>query len=276
MPAPARERDAALDWGGWSPNGTSPGWLLARFPAFCGECEAKMSNGDFRATRNTVKAGGRFFALPSIVHIVQRRGNGEVDLSAGRRSCLVIFRDLLFSVLMVFAASACKDSRWTPGGSAELVLSEIQMGGAANVARRIDTDESFGRSVMNGIATGDSAWLAVAEKLTPTSATAEASFSIALASALPRSPEKVLAVLGTRYAIEDVCGIPFLRPDSTLVASYHGEAVAALSRVRSTALAKVRDECRTTLDAARTRRLERIDPSYTIKNKPAPLPRRRR
>ena len=185
-------------------------------------------------------------------------------------------RKLLMGALMLVAGVSCKDSGWTPRGSAEVVLSEIQMGGATNVARRIDTDESLGRSVMNGIATGDSAWLAVAEKLTPASATAAASLSIALASALPRSPERVLAVLGTTYAIEDVCGIPFLRPDSNLVGSYHDEAVAALGRVRSVPLSRVRDECRTTLDTARVRRLERIDPSYIIKNKPAPVSRRRR
>lgn len=180
------------------------------------------------------------------------------------------------ALVAVSGVAGCKDSRWTPRGSAELVLSEIQMGGATNVARRIDTNESFGRSVMNGIATGDSAWLAVAEKVTPASATAAASVSIALASALPRAPDRVLGILGQKYPVEDVCGIPFLRPDSGLVASYHDEAAAALSRVRSPALARVREECRTTLDSARARRLERIDPSYLIKNKPAPAPRRRR
>lgn len=189
----------------------------------------------------------------------------------------MIFRDLLIGALMVVSGGlSCKDSAWTPAGSAETVLSEIQMGGAANVSKRIDTNESFGRSVMNGIATGDSAWLAVAEKLTPASATAAASLSIALASALPRSPERVLAVLGPKYSVEDVCSIPFLRPDSVLVASYHDEAAAALELVRSAPLAKIRDECRTTLDTARARRLERIDPSYVIKNKPAAPPRRRR
>ena len=88
------------------------------------------------------------------------------------------------------AAIACKDTAWTPRGSAETVLSEIRLGGAANVAKRIDADESFGRSVMNGVETGDSAWLQVAANITPASGAAEASLSIALASALPRSPER--------------------------------------------------------------------------------------
>ncbi len=174
------------------------------------------------------------------------------------------------------AATGCKDTAWTPTGSAELVLSEIKLGGAAIVSRRIDADESFGRSVMNGIATGDSTWLDVAGKLTPASASSAASLSIALASALPRSPEKVLALVGAKYRVEDVCSIPFLEPESTLVTSYHHDAMAALDRVDSAPLIPIRDACRGALDQAREHRLERIDPSYIIKNKPAAPPRRKR
>jgi hypothetical protein len=185
-------------------------------------------------------------------------------------------RKFICVALVLGAAVACKDTAWTPRGSAEEVLSEIKLGGAANVAKRIDADESFGRSVMNGVETGDSAWLQVAAGITPASGAAEASLSIALASALPRAPERVLALLGPKYPVEDVCGIPFLRPDSTLVVSYHDEAVTALGRVRSVPLTPVRDACRLELDSARAHRLERIDPSYIIKNKPVTPPRRRR
>jgi hypothetical protein len=162
-------------------------------------------------------------------------------------------------------------------GSAELVLSDIKLRGAATVAKRIDSDESFGRSVMSGIATGDSLWLEVASRLTPASATAEASLSIALASALPHSPGRVLRLLGTKYPLEEVCGIPFLRPDSVLVGSYHDVAIAALGLVRDSTLTKARDSCRIALDTARNDKLTRIDPGYIVKNKPAPpAPRPRR
>jgi hypothetical protein len=154
------------------------------------------------------------------------------------------------------------------------VLSEIKLGRSAVVAKRIDADESFGRSVMNGISTGDSSWLEVAREVTPASATSAATLSIALASALLRSPERVLALLGRKYPVSDVCSIPFLRPDSSLVTSYYGEAIAALARVQSPPLSPVRDACRAVLDQARERRLERIDPAYVIKNKP-PAPARR-
>lgn len=159
-------------------------------------------------------------------------------------------------------------------GSAEVVLSEIKLGGARGVSKRVDADENFGRSVTNGIATGDSLWLEVASQLEPASAAGEASLSIALASALTHSPDKVLALVGDKYPLEEVCGIPFLRPESTLVVSYHAEAVAALDRVTSAALSRTRDACRAALDDARDERLARINPSYLVKNKPVPRPAR--
>jgi hypothetical protein len=178
--------------------------------------------------------------------------------------------------LWIIAAAGCKDSAWTPIGSAELVLSEIKLGGAPKVSKRIDSDENFGRSVMTGIATGDSVWLQVADKLIPASAAAEATLSIALASALPHSPDKVLALLSEKYPVEEVCGMPFLNADSAEVTTYHDEAIAALGRVRATSLSPARDACRAALDDARDHRLERINPSYIVKNKPVVPPRRPR
>lgn len=178
--------------------------------------------------------------------------------------------------LSIIAAAGCKDSAWTPIGSAELVLSEIKLGGAPEVSKRIDSDENFGRSVTSGIATGDSLWLQVADKLVPASAAAEATLSMALASALLRSPDKVLALLGQKYPVEEVCGMPFLKADSVEVTTYHDQAIAALGRVRAASLSSARDACRAALDDARVHRLERINPSYVVKNKPVAPARRPR
>jgi hypothetical protein len=153
-------------------------------------------------------------------------------------------------------------------------MSEIKLRGTAAVSRRIDSDEDFGRTVMDGIATGDSVWLDVAAALQPVSAAAEASLTIALASALPRAPRRVLRLLDDRYAAEEVCGMPFLRADSGEVIDYHDNAMRALSSVRDSSLATVAEVCRNTLDSARSRRLDRINPAYVIKNKPV-APRRR-
>ena len=194
-----------------------------------------------------------------------------------RKIAIETTRQLIWLSLILGATSGCTDTAWTPSGSAEVVLSEIKLGGAADVAKRIDANESFGRSVMNGIETGDSAWLEVADKIAPASGAAEASLAIALASALPHSPERVLSLLGPKYPVEDICSIPFLKPEPAMITSYHDEAVTALGRVRSVPLTKVRDACVATLDRAREYRLERIDPGYIIKNKPvAPARRRRR
>ncbi|MGH7605035.1 MAG: hypothetical protein ACRENK_13705 [Gemmatimonadaceae bacterium] len=170
--------------------------------------------------------------------------------------------------LSSICAVACKDSPWTPMGTAQVVLSEIKLSGAAGVSRRLDTDESFARSVLNGIATGDSAWLAVASQITPPSAPAEASLAMALASALPHAPSRVLAILGDTYSLEEVCGIPFVRPDSSTIVTYEEQARAALQRLNDSSLAEVRDACVTALEAARKYKLERVDPSYILKNKP--------
>ncbi len=161
-------------------------------------------------------------------------------------------------------------------GSAEFVLSEIRVGGSPQVSKRIDSDENFGRSVMNGIATGDSLWLEVADKLTPASAAAQATLSIALATALPRSPDRVLGLLGQKYPVEEVCGIPFLKADSALVTTYYDDAITALERVNQASAISRRNACRTALDQARERRLERISPSYVVKNKPPRTPPSRR
>lgn len=70
--------------------------------------------------------------------------------------------------------------------------------------------------------------------------------------------------------------MPFLKADSSEVITYHDDAIRAVSAVTDSSFEKVVDVCRTALDSSRSRRLQRIDPSYIIKNKPAPAPRRSR
>jgi hypothetical protein len=136
------------------------------------------------------------------------------------------------------------------------------------VSKRLDTDETFARSVMTGIASGDSTWLLVATSIRPESAAAEASLEIALASALVESPDKVLALINGRYQVDQVCGIPFLRPDSSAVVAYHQQAANALARVRDSTVRKTAASCSASLERATKEKLERIDPGYVLKNKP--------
>lgn len=184
----------------------------------------------------------------------------------------------LFGTFLFAGAVACAESEVTPLGTPELVLSEIRLGGADRVADRVASDVRFGQTVMDGIASGDSLWLEVAGDLPLKSAAAEASFAIALAGALPREPERVLELAGRKTKIEHVCGMPFL--DSTVdgVSIYYDRAVAAVARARAPSLTMAARQCGVALDSARARKLARIDPSYIVKNKPAPpkpAPRRR-
>jgi hypothetical protein len=133
---------------------------------------------------------------------------------------------------------------------------------------------------MNGIASGDSLWLEVARELPLKSATAEASFVIALAAALPRKPEQVLELASGKTQVDLVCGIPFLDATVEGIEAYHQRATAAVARANAGSLAVAASRCGVALDSARARKLARIDPSYIVKNKPsAPAraaPRRRR
>jgi hypothetical protein len=173
-------------------------------------------------------------------------------------------------LLCLFIAIGCKEARWTPVGSAELVLSEIKLRGAPAVSRRLDSDENFARSVLSGIATGDSTWLEVAARITPATSAAEASLAIALAAALNHAPERVLRLLGVVYPVEQVCGIPFLKADSGTVVRYYDSVTTTLARVSAVSERGMRDACMVALQEARGKRLERISPDYLLKNKPAP------
>ena len=174
----------------------------------------------------------------------------------------------LVALVAIATANGCKENRWVPRGRAEIVLSEIKLRGADGVSRRLDSDEDFAKTVIDGIASGDSAWLDVAAQLKPTSAAAEASLSLALASALPHAPAKVLSLVGDDYSGDEVCGMPFLKADSSEVIAYYDRAMRALAAVKDSSLTGTVGACRVALDSSRSRRLERIDPAYVIKNKP--------
>jgi hypothetical protein len=207
---------------------------------------------------------------PSGCRATRRAFVGYAAIHEGRSPRIERRRKPLLTgaLLTLLCIAACKESAWTPRGTADIVLSEIKLRGASGVSKRLDTDETFARSVMSGIASGDSSWLLVASSLAPESAAAEASLEIALASALVESPQKVLALAARKYPIDQVCGIPFRRTDSAEIMNYHQQATAALGRVRDSTLTKALTSCRAALDYARSEKLERIDPGYVLKNKP--------
>ena len=209
-----------------------------------------------------------------------------------RRTACLTMRRLCVPLVIVLAA-ACRESALTPMGTASLVLSEIRLRGAAPVARRMDTDAKFARSVLDGIATGDSAWIEVAKAIEPGSSAVDASLTIALATALPLAPRAVLPLLGATHAAEEVCGIPFLQPSKDRITRYRDSALAAVLAVDvtttaragsaapfpDTALRRKRGSCAAALRGSAERKLTRIDPAYVVKNKPVvpkkPPPKKR-
>lgn len=115
----------------------------------------------------------------------------------------------------------------------------------------MDRDDAFGDRVLDGISSGDSTWLEVAVALRPTgnAGIAEA-LPISVAEALPKAPERVLALIeDRRLPVDEICTIPFIEPSDSLVEAYYAATSAALARVNDARLVATRDRCRGALDA---------------------------
>ena len=161
------------------------------------------------------------------------------------------------NALMIVAALSigCRQPAPISGTEAERVLAAIQRDGADSVAHRMDRDDPFGERVLDGISSGDSTWLNVAVALRP-SGTADVgeSLPITVAEALPKAPDRVLALIQAgKFSTEEICTIPFIEPSDSLVATYYAQTVSALSRVTRADLAGTRDRCKAALDQAHNR-----------------------
>ena len=102
---------------------------------------------------------------------------------------------------------------------------------------------SFER-VCHMIETADPKWLEVARLLKPASDAGLAlSLNYSVARALPRAPERVLALIGHGFTVEDVCTSPFIEPEPGVAENYQRRTVAALRGVRAPGLSSVVSEC---------------------------------
>ena len=154
----------------------------------------------------------------------------------------MVCRGLLICVvawwLGVIAAEA--QQAQSPPLTAEAVLREIDSQGPRSLlARRSEKEALFAR-----IEAGDPTWLEIARRLRPVS---DASLSLALnysvARALPRTPGRVLALIGQGFTLDDVCTSPFIEPEAGVAERYAQRAEAALRTVTTPHLTRVRDEC---------------------------------
>jgi hypothetical protein len=61
--------------------------------------------------------------------------------------------------------------------------------------------------------------------------------------ALPKAPNRVLALVGHGFALELICTLPFIEPGPGVAEDYERKTLVALSRVRSPALSPIATEC---------------------------------
>jgi hypothetical protein len=146
----------------------------------------------------------------------------------------------ILSVLIAIAAGAGTIKRVDPN----FLLAQIAEQGAASVLKRLWNDSEAFDKVCTAIETADPTWLRVAQRLRPVSdAAAALSLDYSVARAIPKAPERVLALIGNGFNVGDVCTTPFIEPDPGVAERYRREAAAALRKVKKAKLAKVRDQC---------------------------------
>ena len=118
--------------------------------------------------------------------------------------------------------------------TAQDLLKRVSSEGGHKVLWDLWEHESEFRRVLSGIESGDPSWLKVAAALRPFSdAGASLSLNYAVALALPKAPDRVLALVGHGFDLEDICTSPFIEPDLGVAETYEREALAALASVKS-------------------------------------------
>ncbi len=116
--------------------------------------------------------------------------------------------------------------------------------GARAVIASLDKDDARFARVSDAIATADPVWLTIALRLREGSdAGTGETLSISAARALPEAPERVLALIGHGYSIDDLCTSPYLEPEPGVAEAYEAKTIAALQSVTNPALKATVEEC---------------------------------
>lgn len=143
-------------------------------------------------------------------------------------------------ILAAPIASAGKQS----SPSATSILSRITKEGGHKVLWDLWEQEAAFGHVLSGIESGNATWLQVAAKLLPFSdAGASLSLHYAVAIALPKAPNRVLALVGHGFDVEYICTSPFIEPDPGIAETYERKTLVALSTVKVPSLKAVAAEC---------------------------------
>lgn len=143
--------------------------------------------------------------------------------------------------LLCVSSVAAASPSWTP----EQVRAEVEQKGAQ--AFFAGLNERDADALFDDIGSGKTAWVALAPKLAEGADAGNAEgLGIALAEALPKNAEAVLAVTdpvdidGHSLAVSRVCGIPFIE---TVPPGYKAKALRAVRKVHSPQLRAIRARC---------------------------------
>jgi hypothetical protein len=131
----------------------------------------------------------------------------------------------------VTLAAQIKDQLATPAGPAQRV-------------RRLDSDAGYAHPILRAIETADPAWLEIARRLrVEADAGVAQSLNQALARALPKAPERVLAMVGNGVVLEQICTSPFIEPAPGVAQAYAEQTLAALATVSQPELRPLAQAC---------------------------------
>jgi hypothetical protein len=151
-------------------------------------------------------------------------------------------RRIILALALVAGTDALAATALSPEGIAQ----DIEANGAKAVVDRLWNSGDYDR-LLDHIDKGTSAWVALAPKLAAgTDAGSSEGLTIALAYALPRNPEAVLAVLDPKNAVlkpDMVCGAPFIEDTVKDMPRYIKRAKAAVSRVKVRSLEENKAAC---------------------------------
>lgn len=133
------------------------------------------------------------------------------------------------------------------------ILRDVSAHGAATVVRELYDHRARWDGVLRHVELGEEAWLRVAIALRPgTDAGSASELHDSVVAALAVAPANVLRVAVPEFPLSDLCGgrhDPLATYDAAV--NEVGKMMAAVAAIESAQLSKRRDECLSTLKAAR-------------------------
>jgi len=145
---------------------------------------------------------------------------------------------LRFAVVAVLTLSTASVAFAAPPPRADALLRAIETRGARAVVSELFALEDRWSAVLLEIETGRSEWLEVARRLKPASdAASSLGLNYSVARALLAQPERVLALIGRGFAVNDICTSPFIEPESGVAERYEKRALQVLARLERAGLA---------------------------------------